>query len=213
MPTTVTKLRRRKVGRPTNRKNGRAYTGAERAKRFRDRRKQERKQAELLSTCEWYTPKRYIDAARKVLRSIDLDPATSKLAQTVVKAKTFYTAEDGGLSKQWHGRVWLYPPYIRHLAGRFVNKLLDEIAAGNVRQAILMLHSRSTGTNWFQRAATAAGCFCIPRKRIICWSPPSRSNRPLSAPPSGSTFFYYGSRVAQFRKVFGQFGFVSSFSK
>jgi hypothetical protein len=110
MPTTVTKLRRRKVGRPTNRKNGRAYTGAERAKRFRDRRKQERKQAELLSTCEWYTPKRYIDAARKVLRSIDLDPATSKLAQTVVKAKTFYTAEDDGLSKQWHGRVWLYPP-------------------------------------------------------------------------------------------------------
>jgi DNA N-6-adenine-methyltransferase (Dam) len=213
MPTTVTKLRRRKVGRPTNRKNGRAYTGAERAKRFRDRRKQERKQAELLSTCEWYTPKRYIDAARKVLRSIDLDPATSKLAQTVVKAKTFYTAEDDGLSKQWHGRVWLYPPYIRHLAGRFVNKLLDEIAAGNVRQAILMLHSRSTGTNWFQRAATAAECFCIPSKRIICWSPPSRSNRPLSAPPSGSTFFHYGSRVAQFRKVFGQFGFVSSFSK
>ena len=90
MPTTVTKLRRRKVGRPTNRKrrptnrkNGRAYTGAERSKRFRDRRKQERKQAEFLSTCEWYTPKRYIDAARKVLRSIDLDPATSSAIASV----------------------------------------------------------------------------------------------------------------------------------
>ena len=212
MPTTVTKLRRRKVGRPTNRKNGRAYTGAERAKRFRDRRKQERKQAELLSTCEWYTPKRYIDATRKVLRSIDLDPATSKLAQTVVKAKTFYTAEDDGLSKQWHGRVWLNPPYIRHLAGRFVNKLLDEIAAGNVRQAILMLHSRLLVRFVFNVllpqpnvSASPVNGLSVGLLRV--------GESPLSAPPSGSTFSYYGPRVAQFRKVFGQFGFVSSFSK
>jgi len=52
---------------------------------------------------EWYTPVQFIDAARLVMGSIDLDPASSERANETVQATTFYTKEDDGLSKTWCG--------------------------------------------------------------------------------------------------------------
>ncbi|MGO9046175.1 MAG: hypothetical protein ACLQFW_04700 [Xanthobacteraceae bacterium] len=59
---------------------------------------------------EWHTPAKYLAAAREVLGEIDLDPATSKAAQEVVKAKKFFTKDDDGLKQEWHGRIWLLRP-------------------------------------------------------------------------------------------------------
>src|SRR2546430_17584816 len=84
---------------------------------------------------EWYTPSKYIETAREVLGSIDLDPASCELANRTVKADKYYTKEDDGLSKEWHGNVWLNPPYgkINPIPGStksyqriFVEKLLRE---------------------------------------------------------------------------------------
>src|SRR5262249_56141272 len=60
---------------------------------------------------EWYTPARYIELAREVLGEIDLDPASSAKAQEIVKAQRYFTLEQDGLIRPWHGRVWLNPPY------------------------------------------------------------------------------------------------------
>jgi len=58
---------------------------------------------------EWFTPSEYIELARLVLGEIDLDPASHRVAQKIVKAKTFFTPDRDGLTQEWHGRVWLNP--------------------------------------------------------------------------------------------------------
>lgn len=63
---------------------------------------------------EWYTPKRYIEAARKVYGEIDLDPASSFEANRIVQAKLFYDQTTDGLTKTWKANtVWLNPPYCK----------------------------------------------------------------------------------------------------
>lgn len=62
------------------------------------------------SSHEWYTPQRYIEAAREVLGGIDLDPASSALANETVKAARYFTIDDDGLSKTWRnggGGYWM----------------------------------------------------------------------------------------------------------
>ena len=61
------------------------------------------------TTVEWYTPPPIIEAARKVMGSIDCGPATSEGNHT--GAKIFYTMETEGLDEEWIGNVWLNPPF------------------------------------------------------------------------------------------------------
>lgn len=65
-------------------------------------------------TSEQFTPVRIIEMCRKVLGTIDLDPASCELANTRVKAKSIFTAKDGeGLAtfeQKWHGNVFMNPP-------------------------------------------------------------------------------------------------------
>jgi len=56
---------------------------------------------------EYYTPVEIIEAARRVMGGIDLDPASSENANRIVRATRIFTAQDDGLSQPWNGRVWL----------------------------------------------------------------------------------------------------------
>ena len=79
---------------------------------------------------EWFTPPEFLELARTVLGVIDLDPASSDKAQEVVQAEQYFAKADDGLAKQWHGRVWLNPPYAQPFIAQFVAKLVAEIEAG-----------------------------------------------------------------------------------
>ena len=81
---------------------------------------------------EWFTPAEYIEPARKVLGVIDLDPASSKEANKVVKAKRFFDKDDNGLSRKWSGRVWMNPPYAQPLVDQFSEKLAASYADKSV---------------------------------------------------------------------------------
>jgi ParB family chromosome partitioning protein len=155
---------------------------------------------------ERYTPSQYIERARTVMRSIDLDPASCDTAQAIVKATTFYTIFDDGLSKEWNGNVWLNPPYHRELGPRFVNKLVTELATGRIKQAI-MLTNNSTDTDWFQEAVSACQAVCFVKGRIKFLK--SDGVRELF-PTQGQAFFYYGTDVERFCSEFCKIGFIAT---
>jgi ParB family chromosome partitioning protein len=106
---------------------------------------------------EYYTPSQYIESARIVMGSIDLDPASCEFANETVMANEFYTKEDNGLVQQWHGNVWLNPPYGKSIdqngkkksnAMLWSQKLIREHNENGI-QAILLVNA-VTACKWFK---------------------------------------------------------------
>ena len=152
---------------------------------------------------EWYTPEQYIEAARELLGEIDVDPASSELAQKTVKAGRFFTIEDNGLEKEWNGKVWLNPPYAQPAIQDFIRKTVAEFEAGRMSEGVVLTHNY-TDTKWFHIAAKAASAICFTRGRIGFLSPEGKK----AAPTQGQAFFYFGSRREDFADSFCGFGFV-----
>ena len=152
---------------------------------------------------EWYTPSRYIEAARQVMGGIDLDPASNELAQRTVKATRYFTQEHDGLVQPWEGRVWCNPPYSQPLASNFGAKLIAEWEAGRVTESV-MVQNASTDTSWFHELAQRASLLCLTKGRINF----SREDGGSAANRYGQVFFYFGPDRDRFAEVFGEFGLV-----
>lgn len=152
---------------------------------------------------EWFTPAIYIDLARQVLGDIDLDPATHEESQKTVQAKKYFTKEDDGLKHEWHGRVWLNPPYSAPIIRAFAAKLCEEYRSGRTSAAIMLTHNY-TDSDWFQKAARVADAICFARDRVKFYAPSGK----VSTPTQGQAFLYFGNQRSQFVSVFGGGGFV-----
>lgn len=152
---------------------------------------------------EWYTPAEHLEFARQVLGGIDLDPASSEVANRSVQAGRFYSEADNGLDKEWGGNVWLNPPYAQPAIAQFAQKMVEEWQAARVNAAIVLTHNY-TDTAWFQSLARAATAICFTRGRVRFVSPTGE----LAAPTQGQAFFYFGHDVDIFADVFGSVGFV-----
>ncbi len=151
---------------------------------------------------EWYTPVKYIEAARLVLGTIDLDPASCKRANKIVQAKAIYTAKDDSLHQPWTGRLWLNPPYGR-LAGEFVGRLVLEYQAAEVKAAIALVNAHCTDADWFQPLWNYALCFTDHR---IDFDSSGREKQTSST--HGSIFAYLGTETKAFKAAFAEFGAV-----
>jgi ParB family chromosome partitioning protein len=162
--------------------------------------------AQATGQVEWYTPPEYIEAARQVLGGIDLDPASSRIAQETVRARKFYTAEDDGLSKPWTGRVWLNPPYSVELVEAFTSKLCAHYEAKDVTAAILLSNNASE-TQWFQKTVRLASALCLPLGRVRFLDD---EGNPSGSPLQGQAVVYFGRAGETFCQAFGEFGFCVS---
>ena len=150
---------------------------------------------------EWYTPPEYIAAAVEVMGGIDLDPATSEAANTVVGAARIFTAQDDGLLHFWQGRVWMNPPYASELVGRFADKLALHASDGDVTEAIVLVNN-ATETAWFNTLVGVASAVVFPRGRVRFWEPGGA----ISAPLQGQAVIYIGPSPVKFLAAFRRFG-------
>ena len=150
---------------------------------------------------EWYTPECYIESARLVMGSIDLDPASSEIANQTVNANLFYTQEEDGLSKEWFGNIWMNPPYSQPLIFQFISKLVE---SNQVNQAIVLVNN-GTETKWGQLLMkhSSAVCFHQGRIRFV-----DKYGNLGDAPLQGQMICYLGSEVNNFVNEFNQYGTI-----
>jgi phage N-6-adenine-methyltransferase len=159
---------------------------------------------------EWYTPDHIIERAHRLMGGIDLDPASCEQAQQTVNAGAYYTQEDDGLSKPWHGRVWCNPPYGRRTkeshppphgynAALWAKKMRDEYASRRVWQGLL-LTGASTSSRWFH--ALQDRPYLILRGRIQF----SRPGGGGGSNTRDSVIWYFGFNNLGFGRHFGNLG-------
>ncbi len=149
---------------------------------------------------EWHTPPQYIKAVEEVLGVIELDPASSHIANNTVKAQVYFTEDDDGLSRDWYGKVFLNPPYGKYTS-HFAEKLYDSYGS-TVQEAIMLVNSRATDADWFQPCFE--GIICFTDHRIDFDSPHEK----LTASTHGSCFVYFGDNEREFASVFSKFGSI-----
>jgi phage N-6-adenine-methyltransferase len=153
---------------------------------------------------EWYTPSEYVEAARKAMGGIDLDPASSPKAQETVQAGRFFTKDDDGLVQDWFGRVWMNPPYAQPLMTQFAEKALVELNFGRVT-AMVILTNNATETAWGNTLLAACDAVCFIRGRIKFLNAQGVEEH---TPLQGQMVTYYGSDPDAFAYAFGALGVV-----
>lgn len=153
---------------------------------------------------EWYTPPEYIAAAREAMGVIELDPASSAIANRTVGAKAFYTAEDNGLDKPWFGNVWMNPPYAQPLVSQFADAVSEKYDTKEIKRACVLVNN-ATETGWFQRMLASASAVCLLRGRVRFLD---TEGNPSGAPLQGQAVLYLGENPYRFSKSFSELGTV-----
>jgi site-specific DNA-methyltransferase (adenine-specific) len=172
-------------------------------------------------TNEWYTPPEYVEAVREALGGIAFDPASNFLANAIVQAAAYYTADANGLELWWLAdTVFLNPPYGK--TGNKSNqeiwarKMLLEFALGSFDRGI-MLTKTVPGYKWWDWLFNdVRPTVCITRDRIPFIKPEWIQTDGSIVYPKGqpkkskaaSSFWYIGNDDRKFIEVFSKFGRV-----
>jgi len=176
---------------------------------------------------ELYTPPEIIEAAHKVMGTIDLDPASSIKANKTVKANRIYTKRGDGLTKAWQGKVWMNHPWgakekactksckkkscikrgyhlLKDFPGNaaWINKLITEYQTGNVTEAMCITYA-STGEGWFKPLKQFPICFLDGRTSFY-----TPKGEKLDQNTKGCAVTYFGKNTQSFIEHFSSLGDV-----
>lgn len=152
---------------------------------------------------EWYTPNPFIEAANAVMGGIDTDPASSEIANKIIKANRFFTAEENGLQQKWEGRVFMNPPYAQPLIAQFCEALVSKFEEGEIHEAIVLVNN-ATETAWCQRLLERAEAVCFIKGRVRFLDVAGNPGAPLQ----GQCILYFGNHIHAFKTSFGVFGII-----
>jgi ParB family chromosome partitioning protein len=152
----------------------------------------------------WYTPKRYIESARKVLGGFSLDPFSNAHSNTIVKARRFFDEKSNAFASSW-GKpktVWMNPPYGSPLCTKSIALFLSEHEKTNFEAIVLV--NNATETKWFQAMLSQANAVCFTNHRIAF---DNIDGKHISGNTRGQAFFYFGKESGKFFAEFSQYGY------
>lgn len=110
----------------------------------------------------WETPADLFDAVERGAGPFDLDPCAPE-RQGTVRAARRYTAAEDGLSREWHGRVFMNPPYGRALR-LWLAKAASEAGAGAEVIGLIPLRSE---TEWWHTFVVGRADVLVLRGRLF----------------------------------------------
>lgn len=152
---------------------------------------------------EYYTPIEIINAARDVMGGvIDLDPASSLIANEIIKARNIFTLLDDGLNQDWNGKVWMNHPFGRSTNRHWIKKLSSEFDSGRTTEAVCITFA-STSERWFAPLLKHPQCFLSPRTNYFM--PDGTLKRGVT---KGSVITYFGNNLESFIAEFRKFGAI-----
>lgn len=155
---------------------------------------------------EHNTPSYLIEAAREVMGSIDLDPMSNTLANETIKAKTYYTKDTDGLSKEWFDNVWLNPPF--SLSKLAIPKLVNSYEKGDITQAVLLIKS-DVSTNKYKLLYPYPFCELNQRVKFIDNNQNLRyTGKTSQGSPFPVVMFYLGKNFYKWNQVMSKYGRV-----
>jgi hypothetical protein len=157
--------------------------------------------------CEYRTPQNIVEAARRAMGGISLDPASSYAFNQHIKAEAFFGLQKNGtfidgLKEEWHGRIWLNHPFGRGGNQRWIEKLFEEFDANRVEAACCITYA-CTSENWFQCLLGWPQCFLAPRTNYLL--PDGTVKRGVT---KGSVVTYLGDQTKAFAMAFAGLGTI-----
>ena len=143
---------------------------------------------------KWTTPELIIDKTVELFGEIDLDPCSNTDFPNI-PARTFFDKKTDGLNQNWHGKVYMNPPY-GSVIKKWIEKVCDEFEKKNTTESIVLVPSR-TDTKWFRRTRTYLKCFIWGRLKFS-------GNE--NCAPFPSMIVYLGKRESEFISTFSDIG-------
>lgn len=151
---------------------------------------------------EWYTPSPIIEAARKTMGSIDLDPFSCELANETVMARRFFSAEEDGWQQDWYGNVFCNYPFGRKTNPLIAGKCIGEFVSGKVDN-ICLISFASTSEAWFRPLMLQPQCFLHGRTNYL-----DGEGNKVTGSTKGSVVTFFGDDVQAFYEAFRHLGTV-----
>lgn len=150
---------------------------------------------------EWYTPSEIIEAARKTMGVIKLDPFSCEQANKTVRANFYMTKEQDGWSSDWLGaECWVNHPFSRENNKAIAAKVVSEHEKG---AEIVMITFAATSEAWFKPLLNFPQCFLHGRTNYY-----DQNGNKVKGVTKGSVVTYLGNNLEGFIAAFKHLGTI-----
>ena len=148
-----------------------------------------------------HPPPTIAESSRIALGEIDFAPYLPEDGNKILQAKDYRPSVALGLLPHWNGNIWIMPPPYHSAITPTVRKFADEVIAGNVKNAILVMKA-AVHTVWFRQLCKYCDAVCFPCGKLMCLAEGANDLKEFR----GIAVFYKGDSTGIFKAEFSKYG-------